>query len=109
MNMLPIPGGWPTIYSVELKIDLPPPVPGFYTLNLWIGPLLAHTVCADITHAFAPCAANLRTQVRGKDPADPGAVKTLQIVDTCFYYPEDRWISESVRISRELGQQIEVA
>lgn len=30
------------------------------------------------------------TWVRGKTPAGPDAIKSLHIVDTCFYYPEDR-------------------
>ena len=36
-------------------------------------------------------------------------IKGLQIADTCFYYPEDRGISESVRVAREMAQRIEVA
>jgi protoporphyrinogen oxidase len=30
----------------------------------------------------------------------------LQIADTCFYYPEDRGISESVRFGREMAKRI---
>ncbi len=30
-------------------------------------------------------------------------IKGLQIADTCFYYPEDRGISESVRLGREMA------
>ena len=30
----------------------------------------------------------------------------LQIADTCFYYPEDRGISESVRLGREMARSI---
>jgi len=30
----------------------------------------------------------------------------LQIADTCFYYPEDRGISESVRLGREMAARI---
>jgi protoporphyrinogen oxidase len=30
----------------------------------------------------------------------------LQIADTCFYYPEDRGISESVRLAREMARSI---
>ena len=49
------------------------------------------------------------TWVRGKTPADPDAIKGLHIADTCFYYPEDRWISENALIARELAQRIEVS
>lgn len=30
----------------------------------------------------------------------------LQIADTCFYYPEDRGISESVRLGREMARHV---
>jgi protoporphyrinogen oxidase len=30
----------------------------------------------------------------------------LQIADTCFYYPEDRGISESARLGREMAQRL---
>ena len=30
----------------------------------------------------------------------------LQIADTCFYYPEDRGISESVRLGREMANRL---
>jgi len=32
----------------------------------------------------------------------------LQIADTCFYYPEDRGISESVRLGQEMAERISV-
>jgi protoporphyrinogen oxidase len=33
-------------------------------------------------------------------------IKGLQIADTCFYYPEDRGISESVRFGREMAEHL---
>ncbi len=33
-------------------------------------------------------------------------IQGLQIADTCFYYPEDRGISESVRIGREMAMRL---
>ena len=30
----------------------------------------------------------------------------LQIADTCYYYPEDRGISESVRFGREMAEHV---
>lgn len=33
----------------------------------------------------------------------------LQIADTCFYYPEDRGISESVRLGREMAETLAAA
>lgn len=34
------------------------------------------------------------------------SVRGLQIADTCFYYPEDRGISESVRLGRLMAERI---
>jgi protoporphyrinogen oxidase len=34
------------------------------------------------------------------------AIQGLQIADTCFYYPEDRGISESVRLGKLMAEQI---
>jgi len=34
------------------------------------------------------------------------AIRGLQIADTCFYYPEDRGISESVRIGKLMAERI---
>jgi protoporphyrinogen oxidase len=36
-------------------------------------------------------------------------IKGLQIADTSFYYPEDRCISESVRVGREMAQRLATA
>jgi protoporphyrinogen oxidase len=33
-------------------------------------------------------------------------IRGLQIADTCFYYPEDRGISESVRLGREMANHL---
>ncbi len=34
------------------------------------------------------------------------AIAGLQIADTCFYYPEDRGISESVRLGKEMAERV---
>jgi protoporphyrinogen oxidase len=41
-----------------------------------------------------------------KIPAVQTPIRGLQIADTCFYYPEDRGISESVRFGREMAERI---
>ena len=55
-------------------------------------------------------AADLRAGFCGEAAA---AVQTpiagLQIADTCFYYPEDRGIAESVRLGQEMGAALGVA
>ena len=39
-------------------------------------------------------------------PAVRTAIEGLQIADTCFYYPEDRGISESARLAGEMARAI---
>jgi protoporphyrinogen oxidase len=34
------------------------------------------------------------------------AIAGLQIADTCFYYPEDRGIAESVRLGKAMAERI---
>jgi protoporphyrinogen oxidase len=42
---------------------------------------------------FLKCLPPVQTPIRG-----------LQIADTCFYYPEDRGIAESVRLGQEMAR-----
>jgi protoporphyrinogen oxidase len=41
-----------------------------------------------------------------KIPPVQTSIKGLQIADTCFYYPEDRGIAESVRLGKEMAAHI---
>jgi hypothetical protein len=41
-----------------------------------------------------------------KIPPIQTSIAGLQIADTCFYYPEDRGISESVRLGKEMARAI---
>nr|WP_253201098.1 NAD(P)/FAD-dependent oxidoreductase [Sphingomonas quercus] len=41
-----------------------------------------------------------------KIPPIQTPIAGLQIVDTCFYYPEDRGISEGVRLAREMAARL---
>jgi protoporphyrinogen oxidase len=41
-----------------------------------------------------------------KIPPVQTPIKGLQIADTCFYYPEDRGISEGVRFGREMAARV---
>jgi hypothetical protein len=34
------------------------------------------------------------------------AISGLQAADTCFYYPEDRGIAESIRIGRQMAEAV---
>lgn len=43
----------------------------------------------------------------GKIPPIETPIEGLQIADTCFYYPEDRGISESVRLGRQMARNLE--
>ena len=42
-----------------------------------------------------------------KIPPIETPIRGLQIADTCFYYPEDRGISESVRLGKEMAAAIQ--
>ena len=39
-------------------------------------------------------------------PAVQTSIAGLQIADTCFYYPEDCGISESVRLGRLMAERV---
>lgn len=41
-----------------------------------------------------------------KLPSVQTPIAGLQVADTCFYYPEDRGISESVRLAREMVERL---
>lgn len=45
---------------------------------------------------------------KSKLPPIQTSIAGLQIADTCFYYPEDRGIAESVRVGQEMAQAIRV-
>lgn len=70
------------------------------TLNPSIGPdqLLAARV-GRLTHAQPVCQVGFAQMI----PPVQTHVNGLRIADTCFYYPEDRGISESVRVGREMA------
>jgi protoporphyrinogen oxidase len=63
------------------------------------------THVARLRHAQPVCEPGFAAKI----PPIQTPIKGLQIADTCFYYPEDRGISESVRIARLMAQRIEVA
>jgi protoporphyrinogen oxidase len=44
-----------------------------------------------------------------KIPPIQTPIDGLQIADTCFYYPEDRGVSESVRIGRQMAEALRAA
>jgi protoporphyrinogen oxidase len=52
----------------------------------------AQPVC---TPGFAAILPPVETEIGG-----------LQIADTCFYYPEDRGIAESVRFGKEMAERV---
>jgi protoporphyrinogen oxidase len=63
-------------------------------LGVHVGRLrYAQPVCAPGFGALIPPA---QTPIQG-----------LQIADTCFYYPEDRGIAESVRLGKEMAERIQ--
>ncbi|WFU14582.1 NAD(P)/FAD-dependent oxidoreductase [Bradyrhizobium sp. CB3481] len=44
---------------------------------------------------------------RNKLPSVQTPIKGLQIADTCFYYPEDRGVAESIRLGRTMAEAAE--
>ena len=55
-----------------------------------------------LTHAQPVCPPGFAAQI----PAIQTPITGLQIADTCFYYPEDRGISESVRYGRLMAHAL---
>lgn len=53
---------------------------------------------ARLTHAQPICEPGFAAKL----PPIQTPIAGLQIADTCFYYPEDRGISESVRVAKEM-------
>ncbi len=62
--------------------------------------LAAHA--ARLRHAQPICAPGFAAMI----PPVQTPIAGLQIADTCFYYPEDRGISESVRLGKEMAARI---
>jgi protoporphyrinogen oxidase len=56
-----------------------------------------------LSHAQPVCTPNFLERL---PPVETG-IAGLQIADTCYYYPEDRGISESVRFGRMMAEAIE--
>jgi protoporphyrinogen oxidase len=63
------------------------------------------TYVARLRHAQPICEPGFAAKI----PPIQTPIKGLQIADTCFYYPEDRGISESVRIAREMAERLDAA
>lgn len=72
-------------------------------VNPAIGPddLIEATV-GRLRHAQPVCEPNFRDRL----PAIQTPIAGLQIADTCFYYPEDRGVSESIRYGRMMAEAV---
>jgi protoporphyrinogen oxidase len=53
-----------------------------------------------LRHAQPVCGPNFLDRL----PPVQTPITGLQIADTCYYYPEDRGIAESVRLGREMAE-----
>ncbi len=60
------------------------------------------TYVGRLRHAQPVCEPGFAAKI----PPVQTAIEGLQIADTCFYYPEDRGISESVRLAKEMAERI---
>jgi protoporphyrinogen oxidase len=63
------------------------------------------TYVGRLRHAQPICEPGFAAKI----PPIQTPIKGLQIADTCFYYPEDRGISESVRVAREMAERLDAA
>jgi protoporphyrinogen oxidase len=75
-----------------------------------INPMITHddilaTYVGRLRHAQPICEPGFAAKI----PPIQTPIKGLQIADTCFYYPEDRGISESVRVAREMAERLDAA
>jgi protoporphyrinogen oxidase len=57
---------------------------------------------ARLRHAQPICTPGFAAKL----PAVQTAIAGLQIADTCFYYPEDRGIAESIRLGRTMARRV---
>lgn len=74
-----------------------------------INPALSDTDLLDakvgrLRHAQPVCEPNFRDKL----PPVQTPIAGLQIADTCYYYPEDRGIAESVRFGRQMAEAVPV-
>jgi protoporphyrinogen oxidase len=57
---------------------------------------------ARLRHAQPVCPPGFAAML----PAVETSIRGLQIADTCFYYPEDRGIAESVRLGKLMAERV---
>jgi protoporphyrinogen oxidase len=58
---------------------------------------------ARLRYAQPICAPGFETML----PPVQTPIAGLQIADTCFYYPEDRGIAESIRLGRQMAGRLD--
>jgi protoporphyrinogen oxidase len=63
---------------------------------------LVDATVGRLTHAQPVCEPNFRDKL----PAIQTPIAGLQIADTCFYYPEDRGVAESIRYGRMMAEAV---
>ena len=74
-----------------------------HRINPAVGP--EHVLAARVSrlsHAQPVCPPGFARQL----PPVQTPIRGLQIADTCFYYPEDRGIAESVKLGQEMAQRV---
>ena len=63
---------------------------------------LLHSAVGRLAHAQPVCGPHFLQTL----PPVQTAIAGLQAADTCFYYPEDRGIAESIRIGRQMAEAV---
>ncbi|MEO0400897.1 MAG: NAD(P)/FAD-dependent oxidoreductase [Pseudomonadota bacterium] len=61
------------------------------------------SIAARLTHAQPVCEPGFAQKI----PPVQTSIEGLQVADTCFYYPEDRGIAESLRLGRDMADAID--
>jgi phosphoglycolate phosphatase len=107
-------------YAAELMMaELGLPCPSLETISTYIGNGVSRLVKRVLTgdmdaepdaalfeQAIASYNKHYSAHVSLHSRPFPGVVEGLQVADTSVYYPEDRGISESVRIAAQLAARI---
>ena len=71
-----------------------------------INPALADSTASPRTSAACATRNRCASRASRRNSRHPHGDRRPAIADTCFYYPEDRGISESARVAKEMAMAI---
>ena len=79
----------------------PSPTSNASIQNIGDGDLIDAKV-GRLRHAQPICEPNFRDKL----PPVQTPIIGLQVADTCYYYPEDRGVAESIRLGRRMAEDV---